>query len=52
MAVVVRENLKSFNLFGEYLTLRLGRPVTFVQRRSYADIMELLRRGELEAAWI
>jgi phosphonate transport system substrate-binding protein len=51
-AVVVRENLHSFNLLGKYLTLRLGRPVEFVQRRTYADIMDLLDRGELEAAWI
>lgn len=51
-AVVVRENLYSFNLLGKYLTLRLGRPVEFVQRRTYADIMDLLGRGELEAAWI
>ncbi|MFQ5565398.1 MAG: phosphate/phosphite/phosphonate ABC transporter substrate-binding protein [Paracoccaceae bacterium] len=51
-AVVVRENLNSFNLFEKYLTLRLGRPVEFVQRRTYADIMDLLGRGELDAAWI
>jgi phosphonate transport system substrate-binding protein len=36
----------------EYLTLRLGRPVEFLQRRTYADIMDLLSRGELDAAWI
>ena len=51
-AVVVRENLHSFNLLGNYLTLCLGRPVEFIQRRTYADIMDLLGRGELEAAWI
>jgi phosphonate transport system substrate-binding protein len=51
-AVVVRENLHSFNLLGKYLTLRLGRPVEFIQRRTYADIMDLLGRGDLEAAWI
>jgi phosphonate transport system substrate-binding protein len=51
-AVVVRESLHSFNLLEKYLTLHLGRPVKFIQRRTYADIMDLLSRGELEAAWI
>lgn len=51
-AVVVRENLHSFNLLREYLTLRIGRPVEFVQRRTYAAIMEMLREGALDAAWI
>jgi len=51
-AVVVREYVRSFNDFRDYLTLRTGRAVSFVQRRTYADIMDLLSRGELEAAWI
>lgn len=51
-AVVVREYARSFNDFRDYLTLRTGRAVSFVQRRTYADIMDLLDRGELEAAWI
>jgi len=51
-AVVVREYVRSFNDFRDYLSVRTGRPVSFVQRRSYADIMDLLGRGELEAAWI
>ena len=51
-AVVVREYVRSFNDFRDYLTIRTGRAVRFVQRRTYADIMDLLARGELEAAWI
>ena len=51
-AVVVREYVRSFNQFSDYLSLRLGRPVNFVSRRSYADIMDMLGRGELDAAWI
>lgn len=51
-AVVVREYVRSFSEFRDYLTLRMGRAVSFVQRRTYADIMDLLGRGELEAAWI
>jgi len=35
-----------------YLTEAVGIPVQFVQRRAYRDIMELLRSGELDAAWI
>lgn len=50
--VVVREYMRSFNKFAEYLSLRLGRPVEFVLRRSYRDIMDLLERGEIQAAWI
>jgi phosphonate transport system substrate-binding protein len=50
--VVVREYMRSFNKFAEYLSLRLGRPVEFVLRRSYRDIMDLLERGEIEAAWV
>ena len=35
-----------------YLSASVGTPVRFVQRRSYRDIMGLLRSQELEAAWI
>lgn len=51
-AVVVRENLRFFDRWGEYLGARLGRPVSFVQRRVYRDIMDLLAEGELDVAWI
>lgn len=50
--VVVREYMRSFNKFAEYLSLRLGRPVEFVLRRTYRDMMDLLERGEIEAAWV
>lgn len=51
-AVVVRENLRFFDRWGEYLSARLGRPVSFVQRRAYRDVMSLLEKGELDVAWI
>jgi phosphate/phosphite/phosphonate ABC transporter binding protein len=51
-AVVVREYVRSFNDFGDYLSRRTGRPVEFVQRRTYADIMDMLKDGNLQAAWI
>jgi len=50
--VVVREYMRSFNRLAEYLSRRLGRAVVFVLRRSYDDIMDMLARGELDAAWI
>lgn len=35
-----------------YLSGAMGVPVEFVQRRSYRDIMALLRSDSLDAAWI
>ena len=51
-AVVVRENLQFFDRWAAYLEARLDRPVEFVQRRSYREIMEMLEAGELDFAWI
>ena len=45
-AVVVREYARVYNDFRSYLSVRTGRAVSFVQRRSYADIMDLLRRQQ------
>lgn len=38
--------------WARYLTQAVGMPVQFVQRRTYRDIMEMLRSRELDAAWI
>jgi phosphonate transport system substrate-binding protein len=35
-----------------YLQRQLGRPVVFVQRRSYREVSELLLAEKLDAAWI
>lgn len=35
-----------------YLSAAVGAPVRFVQRRSYRDIVDMLRDGQLDAAWI
>ncbi len=35
-----------------YFEKRLGRPVTFVQRQTYQEVVELLLGGELDAAWL
>ncbi len=51
-AVVVREYVRSFNDFRDYLSRRTGRPVEFVQRRTYAEIMDMLETGKLQAGWI
>jgi phosphonate transport system substrate-binding protein len=38
--------------WGTYLERRLGRPVEFVQRRTYREVTELILDGKLDAAWI
>ena len=35
-----------------YLTARLQRPVGFVQRGSYREIVEMLNQNQLDAAWL
>lgn len=40
------------NLWRRYLETRLGRPVQFVQRGSYRDIVVLLLQGRLDFAWL
>lgn len=35
-----------------FLENRLVRPVRFIQRGSYAEIVELLRQGDLDVAWL
>lgn len=51
-AVVVRENLRFLDQWSHYLSEKMGRPVTFVRRRSYREIMDLLETGGLDFAWI
>jgi phosphonate transport system substrate-binding protein len=36
----------------DYLEARLGRPVEFTQRGSYRQIVELLLRDKIDAAWV
>lgn len=38
--------------WARYLEKRLQRPVQFVQRKTYNDIQQLLRLGEVDFAWI
>lgn len=41
-----------YEKWSRYLESKFGRPVKFVRKRSYHDIQQLLRLGELDAAWI
>lgn len=51
-AVVVTENLRFLDQWSEYLSVKMGRKVEFVLRRSYQEVMDLLDSGNLEFAWI
>ncbi|UCH74284.1 MAG: phosphate/phosphite/phosphonate ABC transporter substrate-binding protein [Rhodospirillales bacterium] len=51
-AVVVRDDLQLYDRWSSYLSKRVGRPVQFVQARSYREIMGLLQAGGLDFAWI
>ena len=51
-AAAVRDDLPFYDRWAAYLGRKLGRPVEFVQRRSYRDIIEMLRTGELDFSWI
>jgi phosphonate transport system substrate-binding protein len=51
-AVVVREDLQLYDRWSSYLRKHIGRPVQFVQARSYREIMSLLDAGVLDFAWI
>jgi len=51
-AAVVRENLDLYERWAGYLGRKVGRPVQFVQRRTYREAMEMLETGEHDFAWI
>jgi phosphonate transport system substrate-binding protein len=51
-AAVVRENLDLYDRWAAYLGRRVGRPVQFVQRRSYREAMELIETGENDFSWV
>ncbi|GAB4435959.1 MAG: hypothetical protein OHK0026_00670 [Rhodocyclaceae bacterium] len=50
--VFLDDQVAFLNAWRDYLVTRLGRPVKFVQRGSYREIVEALRKRELEFAWI
>ena len=51
-AAVVRENLGFYERWAAYLGNKVGRPIKFVQRRTYREAIELLQTGENDFSWI
>lgn len=51
-AVIVQDNVAFFDRWAAYLQRRVNRPVQFLQRRSYREVMELIETGELDFAWV
>ena len=50
--VFLDDQVSFLNAWRDYLESRLARPVLFVQRGSYREIVELLRQEKLEFAWV
>ena len=40
------------DLLRAHLSIRMGRPVEFLQRRTYKEVTALLLMGEIDAAWL
>lgn len=51
-AVILADQAAFLSRWGEYLSARIGRPVSFVVRESYQSILDLLFAGQITAAWI
>lgn len=49
---VVRENLRFYDRWANWLEGRIASPVEFVQRHSYREVMEFLASGDIDVAWI
>ncbi len=45
-------NVESYADLAEYLAERLGRPAELVQRRTYAEVNDLIARGEVDLAFV
>ncbi len=52
MPIFVDDQAAFINSWHDYLERHLGRPVTFVQRGSYREIVDMLRDGKLDFAWL
>ena len=51
-AVILQNQGEFLARWEDHLEARLDRDVEFVQRGSYAEISELLSRGEIDIAWV
>lgn len=47
-----RGTVEGYQPLVDYLAIRLQRPVEMVQRRTYAEVNELVRRGEVDLAFV
>jgi phosphonate transport system substrate-binding protein len=45
-------NIDSYASLADYLGTRFGRPVELVQRRTYAEVNELIARGDVDLAFV
>ncbi len=50
--VFLDDHVGFLQLWKQYLDSRLERPVLFIQRGSYREITDMLRKDELDFAWI
>lgn len=50
--VILSNRVQFLEAWQAYLAKRLERPVELVQRRRYLEITNLVRRSEIEAAWL
>lgn len=50
--VFLDDQVAFLNAWRDYLAVRLGRPVAFVQKGSYREIVDLLRQEGLDFAWL
>jgi phosphonate transport system substrate-binding protein len=50
--VFLDDQVAFLNRWREYLEARLQRPVDFVQRGSYREVVDLLREDKLDFAWV
>lgn len=51
-AVFLDDQIGFLRQWGAYLGRRLSRPVRFIQRRSYREIVDLLMKDDIEFAWV
>lgn len=50
--VFLDDQVSFLNQWRTWLQAKLGRPVVFVQRGSYREVVDLVRAGKLDFAWI
>lgn len=50
--VFLDDQMSFLNQWRRWLEVKLGRTVAFVQRGSYREVMDLIRAGKLDFAWV